>query len=872
VLQRFAVYRVLRIAGVALPAIAAYRWLELRERLGRPAPTVTWDRIHDRTARNLHDLGIHLAGLFVKLCQVVGARADNFPEPYIRRLGRFHDAVPPRPFPEMRAQIERELGRPLGEVFEAVDETPLAAASLAQVHRATLRDGADVAVKVQYPEVARLARVDLACMRLLARVTGRLARSFDLRSIIDEVAEFVALELDFAREADATVRIGAALARDPTVRVPRVHREHSTAKLVVLEYLDGIKVVDLDALRAAGHDLTEVARRIGRLYARMIFEQGFFQGDPHPGNLLVMPGTVIGLLDFGLAKELPPGFGPAVAELVTRGLAGDVPGAVKAARRAGFEVREDQATALPGLVLVMLGDRDEQANTMRLIQETPITRVPSHFGLIARVLLLLNGLSHRLAPGQMIIQRALVETLAAQAPGAAGTAPVADGLPPGPTSPPLLQALRWVQWPLPFLDECAQAFGETFTLRFPSAPPIVMFSDPDAIKTIFTGDEEDLRAGEANYRLEPILGKHSLLILDGREHLRERRLLQPPFHGDRMLAYGVVMRDIAAAAVDRWPTGRPFAVHPEMQGVTLDVILRTVFGLDEGPAKRDLRTALLDLLNLGANPQLLLAAQQSSNGRGGNGASPAMRFTTARERVDRLLFAEIAARRQADVTHRADILSLLVQATYEDGRPLEDRALRDELMTILLAGHETTATALAWAVSHILAHPEVRARILDELHEAGPAPLDPQGVTRLEYLDAVCRETLRLTPIIPLVGRRLTRPMRIGGIDLPAGAVAAPCIYLAHRRPERWPEPERFRPERFLESKPTPYEFLPFGGGVRRCLGMAFALVEMKIVLGEVLTRVELHAAPGYQVRVVRRSVTLAPSEGMPVMVESRAA
>jgi cytochrome P450 len=400
-----------------------------------------------------------------------------------------------------------------------------------------------------------------------------------------------------------------------------------------------------------------------------------------------------------------------------------------------------------------------------------------------------------------------------------------------------------------------------------------MFSDPDAIKTIFTGDEEDLRAGEANYRLEPILGKHSLLILDGREHLRERRLLQPPFHGDRMLAYGVVMRDIAAAAVDRWPTtGRPFAVHPQMQGITLDVILRTVFGLDEGPAKRDLRAALLDLLNLGANPQLLLAAQQSSNGKGGNGASPAVRFTTARERVDRLLFAEIAARRLADVTHRADILSLLVQATYEDGRPLEDRALRDELMTILLAGHETTATALAWAVSHVLTHPDVRTRILDELRETGTAPLDPQRVTRLEYLDAVCRETLRLTPIIPLVGRRLTRPMRIGGIDLPAGAVAAPCIYLAHRRPERWPEPERFRPERFLETKPTPYEFLPFGGGVRRCLGMAFALVEMKIVLAEVLTRVELRAAPGYQVRVVRRSVTLAPSEGMPVVVERRAA
>src|SRR5262249_3860674 len=184
-----AVYRVLRIAGVALPAIASYRWLELRERLGRPAPVAAWDRIHDRTARGLHDLGIHLPGLFPKLCPGVGARARNFPEPHIRALCRFHDAVPPRPFSEMRAQIERELGRPLDEVFETVDEAPLAAASLAQVHRATLRDGADVAVKVQYPEIARLARGDLACLRRLARVTGRLSRSLDLRSPLRRSAQ-----------------------------------------------------------------------------------------------------------------------------------------------------------------------------------------------------------------------------------------------------------------------------------------------------------------------------------------------------------------------------------------------------------------------------------------------------------------------------------------------------------------------------------------------------------------------------------------------------------------------------------------------------------------------------------------------------------
>jgi cytochrome P450 len=551
--------------------------------------------------------------------------------------------------------------------------------------------------------------------------------------------------------------------------------------------------------------------------------------------------------------------------MLTRGLAGDVPGAAAAARRAGFEVDDEQATALPGLVLVLLGDREEMLNANQLVADTPITRIPSDFGLIVRTMLLLNGLSHRLAPGQLLVQRALVETLMRHAPAEARPEPAAadDVLPPGPDEPPLLQALRWVQWPLPFMEECARRYGDPFTLRLPSAPPIVFFSHPDAIKTIFTGDEEDLRAGEANFRLEPILGRHSLLLLDGREHLRERRLLQPPFQGDRMLAFASVMRDIAAAAVDRWPLGRPFPIHGEMQGVTLDVILRTVFGLDEGPTKRELRAALLDLLVTGSNPQTLLGAQN------GAGRSPAVaRFFELRARTDRLLFAEIAARRRADVSGRGDILSLLVQAQYDDGQPLEDQALRDELMTMLLAGHETTATALAWAINHVLGHPAVRARVLDELRTERA----PEQVVRLPYLDAVCRETLRLTPIVPLVGRRLTRPMTIDGTHLPAGVVASPCIYLAHRRPERWAEPERFRPERFLESKPTPYEFLPFGGGVRRCLGMAFALVEMKIVLAEVLSRVELGAAPGYRVRVVRRSVTLAPSEGMPVVVERRAA
>ncbi|MEW6269483.1 MAG: cytochrome P450, partial [Thermodesulfobacteriota bacterium] len=581
--------RVARIASVALPTIVRYRALERR---GSRATQAEWDALHERTAGALHDLGLELKGLFVKLCQVVGARADVFPEPFVRRLSRFHDAVPPRPFAEIRGLVEDELGRPLDEVFASFDEDALAAASLAQVHSATLRGGEHVAVKVQYAEIKHLARVDLASLRLFARLAARLVRDFDLVSLVDELAELVALELDFRREADSTERLRALLQDDDTVRVPRVHRELSTGKLLVLEFLEGTRIAEIETLRARGVDLAVVAERVGRAYASMIFEHGFFQGDPHPGNLLVLDDGRIGLLDFGLAKELPAGFGRAVATMLVRALAGDAQGALEAARSAGFEVRGDQASALPALVLSLLGDRDGDADFAALIAETPITRVPSHFTLIGRVMILLNGLSHRLAPGQLLVQRALVDRLAAHAD--AEQEPLPEGLPPGPDAPPLLQGLRWVQWPIPFLEECGRRFGDAFTVRLPGRPPVVMVSHPDAIKDLFTGSEDDLRAGEANYVLEPLLGRHSLLLLDGGEHLRERRLLLPPFHGERMQTYGDTMQQIARRAIDAWPVGRPFAVHPEMQSITLDVILRTVFGLDEGRKMAELRGELVE--------------------------------------------------------------------------------------------------------------------------------------------------------------------------------------------------------------------------------------------------------------------------------------
>jgi len=389
------------------------------------------------------------------------------------------------------------------------------------------------------------------------------------------------------------------------------------------------------------------------------------------------------------------------------------------------------------------------------------------------------------------------------------------------------------------------------------------------VKDIFTGDENDLLAGQANAPLLPLLGPHSLLLLDGTQHLQERRLMMPPFHGERMQAYGTVMREITDRAIDAWPLGEPFPIHPHMQGITLDVILRTVFGLDDGARMTQLRDLLTRLLAIGAQPLALLPWFRFELG----GLTPWGRLTRITREVDKLLYAEIRRRRAAGRDGREDILSMLVEARDETGRPMSDEELRDEMITLLLAGHETTATSLCWVFDRILHRPDVLERLRAELGQVvGEGPVEPRHVPQLEYLAATINETQRLSPIIPIVGRRLRRPMRLGARELPAGAIAAPCIYLTHRRPDVWPDPECFDPDRFVGRRTTPYTFFPFGGGVRRCLGMAFALYEMKIVVAEVLARVELQARPGYQVRVVRRGITFAPSGGMPVVVTKRAA
>jgi cytochrome P450 len=465
-------------------------------------------------------------------------------------------------------------------------------------------------------------------------------------------------------------------------------------------------------------------------------------------------------------------------------------------------------------------------------------------------------------------------------------------LPPGPGDAPVLQMLRWLRRPLPTLEGAVRRYGTPFTMRFPKSPPLVVFSDPSAVRDLFTGDPEEMRAGEANVLLRAVLGENSILLLDGERHLRERKLMLPPFHGERMRRYGEAMRDATVRAMATWPMGRAFPIHAEMQAVTLEVILRTVFGIDEAKRLGRMREVLVAWTDRGASPlgtALLLMVpvvyaarlRTIAEARVDLGPlrleigrlAPWSPMVRAKAAVERLLLDEIAARRRAGGDGREDVLSMLLQARDEQGAAMTDRELHDEMLTLLVAGHETSATTLAWTVHHLTRNPEAMARVRAEIDTVvGTGPVSPEHVGRLEWLDASIKETLRLTPIIPMVARMLARPARIGGHDLPAGVVVLASIYLTHRRPELWPDPDRFDPARFIGRRIDPYHYYPFGGGTRRCLGMAFASFEMKIVLATILARVDLRRAPGADIRLVRRGITFAPSGGMPVVAVPRSA
>ena len=440
-------------------------------------------------------------------------------------------------------------------------------------------------------------------------------------------------------------------------------------------------------------------------------------------------------------------------------------------------------------------------------------------------------------------------------------------LPPGPTAWPIVQLLRYARRPYGVMEDAAREFGTCYTVRGPGLPPMVVFSDPDAIKDIFTADPDALHGGEAQGPfLGPLIGWNSLLLLDGARHRRERRLLMPPFHGERMQVYGRVIREIADRAIDRWAIGRPFRVHPEMQAITLDVILRAVFGLDENRALVRVRETILGALHLFEGPTapfLGIPVLQHELG----GLSPWGRFVRCKRDLRRILHEEITRRRTHGTAGRTDVLSMLVDARDEDGAPMTDDELFDEMFTILGAGHETTASSLAWTLCHVLPRPDVLDRIAAEhARVVGDGPVEPEHLPRLEYLDAVIKETARLTPVATQTTRHLMVPTRIGDRELPAGINVSAAIYATHHRADLWPDPERFDPDRFLGTRPEPYTFFPFGGGERRCLGAAFASFEMKVVLAQVLSRTRLRLAPGYYPRPLLRAITVAPSKGVPVI------
>jgi cytochrome P450 len=419
--------------------------------------------------------------------------------------------------------------------------------------------------------------------------------------------------------------------------------------------------------------------------------------------------------------------------------------------------------------------------------------------------------------------------------------------------PRALQTAIWsrqAQW---MLRQSRARFGSMFTLKIAYEGQWVILSDPELVKQVFTGDPRVFHAGEGNQILRPVLGENSVLVLDEKRHIAQRKLLLPPFHGERMQAYGGKMAEIAAREIESWPTGTPYKLRPRMQAITLEIVLETVFGVHGGERMAPLRDALRDFLDLTTNPRVLLPVLMAGPERVNR--IPAFRRRIAA--VDRLIAQEIAERRAAeDLSERDDVLSLMLQARHEDGSPMSDAEVRDELLTLLVAGHETTATALSWAMERLVRHPEKLERLSEEV-EAGEDA----------YLTATVQETLRLRPVIVLVARRLTEPVEMGGYELPAGATVTPSIYLIHRDPAIYPDPDRFLPERFLDDPPGTYTWIPFGGGVRRCLGAAFAQFEMSVVLRELVRRREVRPANPAPERPFRRAITETPRHDAEVIL-----
>jgi cytochrome P450 len=427
-------------------------------------------------------------------------------------------------------------------------------------------------------------------------------------------------------------------------------------------------------------------------------------------------------------------------------------------------------------------------------------------------------------------------------------------LPPGPRLPRAVQTAGFLLSGPRFLEACRRRYGGAVTLGTLFDRQFVMVFDPELVKALFHGSGDQLHAGEANALLGPILGERSVLLLDGAEHLRHRRLLLPPFHGARMLAHTETMRGYADTEIDAWPVGAPFSLLNSLQSLTLGVILEAVFGIAPGPAQDDLRRRVRAMVEPLSRPRGMLMVSAVIRGR--SERKTAQEFAARKRAVDEVLYAEISRRRrQSDLADRDDVFSALLLAEDEQGAKLSDGEIRDELLTLLLAGHETTATGLAWTFD-LLLHD---ARVLHSARRGDDA-----------YLDAVVKEALRIRPVIPGVGRVVReRPFPLNGYEVPVGVEINPSIRTIHRRADLYPNPTSFRPERFLgPDAPDTYTWLPFGGGTRRCLGASFALTEMRVILARVLERTALQPVDPKPAKAQFRAITLAPKGGVQVVQE----
>ncbi|OKH52314.1 cytochrome P450 [Calothrix sp. HK-06] len=435
-------------------------------------------------------------------------------------------------------------------------------------------------------------------------------------------------------------------------------------------------------------------------------------------------------------------------------------------------------------------------------------------------------------------------------------------LPPSPRTPGTIQLLRWIFTPMSYMDECASAYGDIYSLNIRPDYPTVLISNPDALQTILTSDTKELSSpGELNQIFTPILGTQSLITASGKQHSRKRQLVMPALHGERMRAYADIIYQVTDEVISTLEIGARFSIRSVTQTITLKIIMQAVFGLYDSPRARELEQVLKTILDSTSSPVSLAAAAFPIFGKILGSLDPAHDFDTLLQQTNKIIYEEIQERRSnLDFEKRVDILSLLMLARDEDGQAMTDVELRDELMTLLTAGHETTATALAWAVYFIYKNENVKTKLLSELNSLGNNP-DSNTVFKLPYLTAVCNETLRIYPVGLLTfPRRVEKAMSLCGYNLESGTLVYGSIYDTHHRQDLYANPNQFKPERFLERQYSAYEFLPFGGGARRCIGLAFAQFEMKLVLARILTSVQLELVTKTKVSPKRRGLVSAPN------------